>query len=95
MKRLIITGKNSQVPREAFSRPVSNRPRVLPFSSSNCDTGLSSGHMPDTAAGGTRRPKPVVERSASTLDDRYFWLDVCVIFAIGMATVALMTAMLL
>jgi hypothetical protein len=85
--------------KRASARPASNpcNHRVSPsLPMGNCEAGLSSGMSPDAAPGGTRKAAAVIERSTpSTLDDRYFWRDMCVIVGIGMAIVGLMTVLLL
>ncbi len=99
-RTFVHTGKNSELPREVFSRPAANRPRVLPFSSGNCAAGLSSGTKPvAVAVRSDRRPADVDRASCrgpvDDTHDPYFWLDMTAIVLIGCGTVGLLTAVLI
>jgi hypothetical protein len=50
--RIIITGKNNELPRKAFSHAVHGAGRGVPFPARQAES--CSGVMPEAAAGGTR-----------------------------------------
>lgn len=57
MRRIIVTGKNNELPREAISRAVwaPCNPGVSSLPGGNCQTAFYSGITPDSVAGGPRR----------------------------------------
>lgn len=101
-RRIIITGKNNELPREVFSRPMSS-PLQGSSHTRNCDMGFSSGTRPDAVAVRSDRracnPSAAAPhaRSAAVEDvrDPYFWLDMTAILLIGCGTVGLLTAVLI
>ena len=100
-RTFIHTGKNSELPREVFSRPAA---RSLQGSSlPNCGTGFSSGSTPvAVAVRSDRRPAEPLDRVRGAprpvedlRDDPFFWWDIAAIFLIGCGTVGLLTVALL
>ena len=84
-----------ELPR-ASARPASSMRAGSSHSrATNCEAGLSSGSTPDAAAGGTRQAaRPSSSSSAPELEG-HFPRTVAAMFLAGIATVALLTLVLL
>lgn len=102
MKRILITGKNCELSREAFSRAAShaNSGFVLPFPDTR-EAVFYSGKTPDSAPGGTRLPSrdythPCWEAAPKSLCPEplgaaFFWEQTAVWFVGSLGLIAILT----
>lgn len=97
--RLIITGKNCELPRELFARPSSHLDLPGRLPAPTCEEGFYSGMTPESAAGGTRslvehiRPQPTPSHSQPRLGVHL--AELAVMFAGGVLVVAGLSMVLL